>query len=145
MALASAIAGTVLAGGLIAATPAQADVRGGGCRLKGWAGTTPGVLLDACSMLGAEGAFMGEVKVQNPNRLVIYVCAQLLRVHDDGSTNWAYDYKCAGPSIGDVDWYTPGEYPDDGGGYLGTYVIQVGYWYNGSYYGNAQSARITVT
>ena len=136
------IAGALAAGALITAPGAQANVGGGGCRTTGWAGTTPGVLLLPCSQEGwLADSIQAYIQVQNPNRLNIDSCAQLLRVNSNGSTTQVGDYKCNGwVSATGFGWFSgtcffPG---------AGTYVVQTGYWYNNSYYGGAQSARITV-
>ena len=141
LAMAAAMTGILLVGGVLSAPSAQAAIGGGGCRLKGWAGSVPGVLLLPCSMVGAEGTIMGQINVQNPNGLFIDSCAQLLRVNNDGSTSLDTDYGCHLYADNKFTWFTDGVYPTP---YYGTYVVQTGFWYNGNYYGGAQSARITI-
>ncbi|MFF4579805.1 hypothetical protein [Streptomyces sp. NPDC001389] len=141
-----ALAGMVVAlmgGALIAAPAAQANVSDGGCRTSGYAGTTPGVNILPCAYPGGwwPDSIQAYVQVQNPNRLNIDSCAQLLRVNSNGSTTQVSDFGCNGwTSATGFGWYsdslaTPG---------YGTYVVQTGYWYAGQYWGGAQSARITI-
>ncbi|MBX7553549.1 hypothetical protein [Streptomyces sp. NPDC004232] len=137
---AAAATAVVFAGGLIGAPSAQAAMSSGGCRLTGWAGTNPGVSLYPCDFQGAEGSIGLDVKISNPNGLNIDPCAQLLLVNANGSTSWSSDLGCHGWTTSTFEQWIDSAYP---AGYAnGTYVMQVGYWYNGSYYGNAQSARI---
>ncbi|MEU3317419.1 hypothetical protein ABZ743_32740 [Streptomyces sp. NPDC006662] len=134
---------TLFAGALIAAPQAQANVSSGGCRTAGYAGTTPGVNILPCAYPGTwwANSIQAYVQVQNPNRLDVNSCAQLLRVNGDGSTTQVTNFGCNGPSSATgFGWYsnslaTPGN---------GTYVVQTGYWYAGQYWGGAQSARITI-
>ena len=141
-AIALSAATLALAGGatISTATDAQANWGGGGCRTTGWAGTTPGVTLLPCSGGGWGNAIAGDAYFQNPNLLNIDVCEQLLRVNSDGSTSWAHDYGCFGWTTSQGLSYSTGFYAPG----TGTYVVQIGYWYDGSYYGNAQSARISI-
>ncbi|MBC3840394.1 hypothetical protein GXW82_09690 [Streptacidiphilus sp. 4-A2] len=137
------IAGTVLAGGMVAATSASAATGGGGCR-NGWVGEAGGVDLLPCGYGDGGSGVYGVIHVSDPSGLAVDECAQLLRVNSNGSTTQVADYGCSGWVSGSFTWQTP-----DIGASSGTYVVQTGFWAtvngNYAYYGGAQSPRVSVS
>ncbi|MFJ4094574.1 hypothetical protein ACIPYS_23570 [Kitasatospora sp. NPDC089913] len=128
----------VLAGaqGASAATTA-----GQQCRGTGWGSIAQGVNSYPCAQGNGLTGISGSIDYDNLNHLNILPCAELLLVNSNGSTTSVRDFGCgAWSTAGRQQFYTATRT----GLPVGTYVVAAGFWYNGTYYGNLQSGRVSV-
>jgi hypothetical protein len=155
-----ALAGSMLVTGAMAgvgATSASANDYGGGCRsdTAGWAKEPGGLTLNSCLYVNSASLMFGSLEAENPNRVNVDYCGQILRVLAQG-TEVEMNLGCTGWTNSDgVNYQAPSDSFDLAYHHgtevsfgPGVYVLQVGYWAtidnNYAYFGNAQSPRTYV-